>query len=266
MLDEWRDMSVREVYVDVPLTRGAHTIMLDYYEKLGIAQIRLRWDRLGTVIFPEWKGEYWSNLNFAGNPVLVRNDPAIDFNWGNGSPAYGIPPDGFSVRWTRTMTFQPGLYRLFALSDDGMRVFVDGSTVIDEWHDNASNVPYAVDLSLVGTHTFTVEYFERVGGAVARFWWQQLVAFPTVDPDRRRDAYSNSHSDGYCITDADAVITLTPSPTVTPTATATATASPTVRHRQQARRRRQLRRRRLRQPRHRRTRRPQLPRRPHRQR
>ena len=38
VLDEWRDGSVREVHADYPLTRGEHTVQVDYYEHTGGAR------------------------------------------------------------------------------------------------------------------------------------------------------------------------------------------------------------------------------------
>ena len=54
-----------------------------------------------------WRGEYFDNREFNGNPVLIRDDGAADlnFNWGLGSPdaECGMPTDNFAARWTRTI-------------------------------------------------------------------------------------------------------------------------------------------------------------------
>src|SRR5687768_7125341 len=47
-----------------------------------------------------WRGSYFANATMEGTPALVRDDPAIDFDWGLGAPGAGLPADGFSVRWT----------------------------------------------------------------------------------------------------------------------------------------------------------------------
>ena len=87
--------------------------------------------------FPDWKGEYYNNMELWGAPSLVRNDPAIDFNWGTGSPSDRIRPNDFSVRWTRTVYMDADRYRFNARMDDGMRVFLDGNLIIDDWSDGS---------------------------------------------------------------------------------------------------------------------------------
>ena len=48
--------------------------------------------------------EYFSNSDFRNEPVLSRTDAQIDFDWNSASPAPGIPPGDFSVRWTGTIS------------------------------------------------------------------------------------------------------------------------------------------------------------------
>ena len=64
--------------------------------------------------FTEWRGEYYNNLSLGGPPALVRNDVAVNFDWGLGSPGPQVRPDFFSARWLRTMYFPGGNYRFFA--------------------------------------------------------------------------------------------------------------------------------------------------------
>jgi hypothetical protein len=53
--------------------------------------------------------------------------------------------------------------------DDGIRVFVDGTLVVDGWK-YQSPTTYSADVPLTeGPHTVVVEYFEFVGGAVAKY-------------------------------------------------------------------------------------------------
>ena len=102
--------------------------------------------------FPNWKGEYFANKTLSGLPALTRNDAAISFDWGQGAPANGLPVDGFSVRWTRTLKFDAGVYRFSLRSDDGVRLWIDGILQIDEWH-NSGGQTFTRDVQLgAGNH------------------------------------------------------------------------------------------------------------------
>lgn len=201
VIDQWRDGSRRELEADVWLEEGTHTLRVEYYEHTDQAVIQLWWERISG--YPEWKGEYWSNRELSGRPVLVRNDRRIDFNWGLGAPAPTLPVDKFSARWTRELVFDDGLYRFYARVDDGIRLYVDGERIIDQWRDSSADRNYQADLILDdGSHTVKVEYYENHVNARVRVWFERIGARPT----------------------ATSVPTNTPPPTAVP---ATATASPT---------------------------------------
>src|SRR5690606_29643241 len=98
----------------------------------------------------------------------------INFNWGTGSPASGIPADNFSVRWTRTLNFNAGTYRFHVRMNDGARVYVDNNLIINDWVESPLRERTA-DISLsAGSHTIIVEYFEGINQAVVEFWWEQI--------------------------------------------------------------------------------------------
>jgi PA14 domain len=86
-----------------------------------------------------------------------------------------VPVNLFSARWTRTKTYAAGTYRFSVTGDDGIRVLVDGTPVIDGWFYQGPTT-YTADVPLsAGPHTVVVEYFEHTGGAVARFSEAQLT-------------------------------------------------------------------------------------------
>ena len=59
----------------------------------------LRWERDRTYM--DWKGLYWDNPDLLGQPLVVRDDPLIDFDWYIDSPDLLIPVDHFSAAWER---------------------------------------------------------------------------------------------------------------------------------------------------------------------
>lgn len=214
IIDQWHDTSAVTYSAERRLSEGTHSIRVEYYENNQNATMRFWWDRIGAEpSYPDWRGEYWSNRRLEGDPTLVRNDDEIDFNWGSGSPDSRLPRDNFSVRWTQRVEFDDGLYRFYARADDGIRVYLDGELILDEWHEGLFDVEYAVDRQLDDDdYRVRVEYFERSGGARVEFGWRRIreTATATLLPTST----------------ATSVPTATPTPP--PTATAVATATPTL--------------------------------------
>jgi hypothetical protein len=65
--------------------------------------------------------------------------------------------------------------------DDGMRVWVDGSLIVDAWYDSTSHTIRADHFLSTGNHQIRVEYYEHTGGATARLSWF-LVSTPAPPP------------------------------------------------------------------------------------
>lgn len=120
---------------------------------------------------PNWRATYWNNKDLAGDPVLQRDEPEINYDWGNGSPDGAVNADRFSARWTRYLYLEEGRYRFEATSDDGVRVFVDDQRIINGWSDHGVRT-FSGSINLTtGHHLVRVEYYENVGAAVVRLGW-----------------------------------------------------------------------------------------------
>jgi len=175
LIDQWRDGSVQTYTAERTMTPGKHDVRVEMYERTGQATIAF-W-REKVEFYPEWKGEYFNNTTLSGGPVLVRNDTGIDFNWGAGAPAPGLPADNFGVRWTRQLHYPAGHYHFVVGVDDGVRLWVDGTLIIDQWHDGVGS--YSGDIYLAeGQHQVRMEIYEHSGGAMARMWWEKRKGFP----------------------------------------------------------------------------------------
>jgi hypothetical protein len=176
IIDEWHAATPTAYTRDVNLTAGWHSFRIEYYEGSGDAYVQFSIQSVPQT-FPNWKGEYFANMTLSGQPALTRNDAAISFDWGQGAPANGLPVDGFSVRWTRTLTFNAGVYRFSLRSDDGVRLWIDGILQIDEWH-NSGGQTFTRDVQLgAGNHSLRIEYFENTGGALVYFTYQPVQDF-----------------------------------------------------------------------------------------
>jgi hypothetical protein len=121
------------------------------------------------------KGEYFANKDLTGAPVLTRIDSTVDFNWGAGSPAAAVPADNFSARWTGFITAPvSGVYTLYVASNDGNRLWINGSAITNRWTAGNSEQSGAITLVAGQRYAITLEVFEGVKTALARLSW----AFP----------------------------------------------------------------------------------------
>jgi hypothetical protein len=120
-------------------------------------------------------GDYYANMTLAGSPAGQRIDGPLDFDWGVGAPGVGgIGTDGFSVRWTGFVTpTVSGNYTLRTRSDDGVRLYLDGALIIDNWTDHAPVNNDSAPQALVAGQRYAVvmEFYENGGGAVAQLSW-----------------------------------------------------------------------------------------------
>ena len=117
--------------------------------------------------------EYFGNKKLEGKPVLTRIDSTVYFNWEDDPPAPGIGKDGYSVRWSGTVTPpETRSYTFYTASDDGVMLFIDGKKVIDNWSDHGTSVDSVkVDLAAGKAYPVTVEYYENGGNAVMMLGW-----------------------------------------------------------------------------------------------
>ena len=181
VLDQWHNQSAIPYDVYITLAEGQHYLRMEYFDNTDKAIAKLSWLRLGDPQ-PEpvsgWQGDYFANVYLGGAPVFSRTDPEINFDWASGSPGAGLPADNFSARWTRTVHFGAGNYAFYTSTDDGVRVWLDSQLVIDQWFDQGAS-PKSVVISVAqGQHSLRVEYYERTGKAVAKFWWQASGTAP----------------------------------------------------------------------------------------
>ncbi len=128
------------------------------------------------------RAEYFDSVNLT-IPVFNRVDPEVNFNWANGTPDARVGTDTFSIRWTGKIEPRYSeTYTFNTLSDDGVRLYIDGQLLIDQWIDqSATNFTGAIDLEAGVQYDIRLEYFERIGRAEMRLQWSSdSQAFETV--------------------------------------------------------------------------------------
>lgn len=129
-----------------------------------------------------WWGEYFNNINLAGDPVFVSTAREVDFDWGTDAPGLGVNADGFSARWTRDIYLGAGSYLFTLTYDDAMSLFIDEQLRAQGLPGGTGQSSLPLNVS-VGWHGLRVEMYDSAGPAVARmsrFVCQSLTR--TVSP------------------------------------------------------------------------------------
>ena len=199
LINNWTDHGPTENAGTLALAAGQkYDVVMEMYENGGGAVARLLWSGPSTAkaVIPQARlfpaaptgltGTYFDNIDLTA-PVLARTDATIDFDWGGGSPDPAIGPDTFSVRWTgRVKPRYSETYTFYTVSDDGVRLWVNGVQVINNWTDhppteNAGTIALAADQ----LYDITMELFENGGGATARLSWSSPSQAKEVVPASR---------------------------------------------------------------------------------
>ena len=140
------------------------------------------------------KAEYFDYTDLTGK-VAERIDQTVDFDWDQGEPVPGVGDD-FSVRWTGVITPQhTETYTFVTRSDDGVRLWIDGVLVIDDWRLHAAAERTGeVALHAGRAHSITLEYFDGLRHALAKLSWQsasrpkQIVPAAALAPEAPGEA------------------------------------------------------------------------------
>lgn len=149
-----------------------------------------------------WTAEYYTNINLAGAPQTTVQVPWPSFGWSDQPPVAGVGADNYSVRYTSVQTLNMGLYEVSARADDGVRVYVNGQLVINQWT-IATGVTYTHRFNVpTGQHVFVVEYFENNGVALLDFRLN-----PVSNPPQPTNATATVLSYGLNVRSAPSVTT-----------------------------------------------------------
>ncbi len=116
---------------------------------------------------------YYNNIDFTGTTVS-RIDPTINFNWVDGSPSPSIGADTFSARWTgQVRADKSETYTFYTTTDDGVRLWVNGKLIIDQFHNKGAVNEYSGSIALAAAQRYDIrlDYYENLGKAYAQLRW-----------------------------------------------------------------------------------------------
>ena len=122
---------------------------------------------------PRARPEAFRALITFGEPLLATEMDRLAWLWYR-PRVEGIPAERWALRATGTVELSPGEYRVQTISDDGIRVWVDGQLAIDAWDPHESRVDAAMIPG--GRHDLVVEYYQVDG------WVELSVDIQPVRP------------------------------------------------------------------------------------
>jgi hypothetical protein len=127
---------------------------------------------------------YYNNVNFTGS-TSSRVDAAVDFKWNGAKPAGNIAGDTFSVRWQGQVEAKSTeAYTFSTVSDDGVRLWVNGQLIINQWNNHAAREDKAAPLTLQAGQKYDLklEYYQNYGGATAQLYWASVSQTRQIVP------------------------------------------------------------------------------------
>ncbi len=128
----------------------------------------------------KWEGakaEYFNGKKLAGKPLFETIVPAVDFNFGKGSPAEVVPVDNFSARYTFWCKPEKDIKYFMSLgADDGCRLIIDDKEVLEDWRNHGFRCKTHV-ASLEGgkLHKVEIEYYDNASDARVEFKYSGLL-------------------------------------------------------------------------------------------
>lgn len=176
---DWLERSIGHLWAFFSSPTQRHDVIRQHWRKIVVIAILVALAASAKPVYESFflanrglTGTYFPNRDLGGEG-LERRDLSIDFRWMGRPPIAGIPSEDFSVRWTGYVRApQSGTYEFATFSDDGVRLWVRGQQIIDNWtvHGGTLDVG-AIDLT-EGLHPIRMEYFQATGDTVIRLSWR----------------------------------------------------------------------------------------------
>ncbi|HEV8378875.1 MAG TPA: PA14 domain-containing protein [Tepidisphaeraceae bacterium] len=101
---------------------------------------------------------------------LVRVDRELNLWWGS-APDPAVPK-GFAVRWTGVI--EPKFTEKYTFEADligGMKMWVDGRLIVDQWDARPGNVSGVADLKAGTAHAVRIEFHDALWAGLMRLFW-----------------------------------------------------------------------------------------------
>lgn len=136
-------------------------------------------------------GYYFTNMELNGIPYQPRLDSQVFFNWKYGEPFYNkngdvtqtqvitgipFPQTHYSIRWVgRLKAPVSGPFRFGIYTDDGVRLWIDDTLEINDWHIHSLTWDTTKNVNLVAGkyYNIRIEYFQDLNWTACQFAWKR---------------------------------------------------------------------------------------------
>jgi hypothetical protein len=115
------------------------------------------------------QGEYFDDRHLTVHKAS-RLDPQVWFNWGRSLPHSGLADDGeYGVKWKGEILIDAaGVWNFYTVSNDGVRLYVDGQLVINDWTQHAAKEDAGSVALGPGWHQIEIHYYQQGGTSEMR--------------------------------------------------------------------------------------------------
>jgi outer membrane protein OmpA-like peptidoglycan-associated protein len=117
--------------------------------------------------------EYYHGTQF-NDKLFSQTEQQVNYQYGHQAYLPGLDELNFSARWTgRLYAPQDGAYTLVMQVDDGIRLWLGGKLLVDEWH-GQSVITYTRVVKMKAGHYYPlkIEYFNHHGPGVMKLSWE----------------------------------------------------------------------------------------------
>ena len=118
----------------------------------------------------------------------------VNFNWSSAGPATTIGQTNFAARWTGSVQPQYSeTYTFTVVADDGVRLWVNGQLLVNNWAAQTSAVTNSGVITLAAQQLYNVrlDYFQKTGNAVVQLGWSSPSTAQAVVPQTQLYPYTN---------------------------------------------------------------------------
>jgi hypothetical protein len=137
------------------------------------------------------KGTYFSydaKRDMIAKQVAVRVDSVLDFDWKLGKPHPSAPANNFFIYWEGSVLPEfSEEYRFRVKADGGVRVWVNGQLIIDDFVSAKFALFRSGAMALEAgiPATVRIQYFDNIGNASMHLRWSSLSQPLEVIPQVR---------------------------------------------------------------------------------